>query len=169
VFWHAENITRHCWLCAHAEHQLKQNASNSKMVRHPKKELELSTTNRKTACHMVLARCEDGAPTRGTFANIAPLFSVAPQTAARLSKLFRTKIQSTQDDHDDDADTFACLLDKSKGLPDDFFASGATKRRSGKFVHDREELKATAWALPFSKCRKLQHLAANLDIPLTTV
>jgi len=139
------------------------------MASRPKKQLELSTVDRKAMCHMVLAMCEDGVPLRGAYANIAPPFSVAPQTVTRLWKLFRNKIDATRADHDNDTDEFAYLLDKSKGLPEDFFASGATKRRKDKFIHDRDELKAAALELPFSKRRKLRHLASNLKMPLSTV
>jgi len=140
------------------------------MVGNKVKERELTTTDRKAAYYMVLGFCEDGKPKRGACACVAPHFSVAPETVARLWKKSRAKLLlEYPPNHDDDNDNHQYLMDKSKGLPDAFFASGASTRRKGKFIHDREELKAAVLELPRNKRRKLRHLAANLDIPLTTV
>jgi len=61
------------------------------------------------------------------------------------------------------------LMDKSKGLPEETFESGAATRKKGKFIHGREELKVAVMAIPSNKRRKTRHLAAVLDLPRSTV
>jgi len=112
---------------------------------------QLAASDRKAICHMVLSFCQDGEPKRGAWANVAGVFSVDPKTVARLWKDIRTRIEVDEIPHDDDHDAQQCLVDKSKGVSEDVFESGATARRKGKFVHDREEPKATIKTIPFSK------------------
>ena len=53
--------------------------------------------------------------------------------------------------------------------PVDVYATNAALRRKGKFIHDREELKAAAMALSPARRKKYRWLAAALDLPLSTV
>jgi len=103
---------------------------------------------------------------RGCWANVAGLFSVDPKTVARLQKDISAKTEKELPALNQDADQQQCLMDRTKGLPDSFFASGAAKRRGGKHVHDREAIKATIKTIPSNKRRKLRHLAAQLNMPL---
>jgi len=90
---------------------------------------------------------------------------------ARLWKDMRSRIENSdnEDPIDDDTDQQQCLMDKSKGLPEETFESGAATRRKDKFIHDREELGAAVMAVPSNKRRKTRHLAAVLDLPRLTV
>jgi len=130
---------------------------------------QLTPSDRKACYYMLLSFCEDGVPKRGAWANVAGVFSVDPKTVARLWKDIRGRMEIDNIEVDDDHDAQQHLIDKSKGLPEDMFKSGASTRRKGKFIHDREELKATIKSIPFNKRRKLRHLATQLDIPLSTV
>jgi len=130
---------------------------------------QLTTSDRKAICYNILSFCEDGVPARGTWAGVAAGFSVDPKTVARLWKDVSSRIKKQFPDTNQDENQQQWLLDKSKGLPDTIFASGATNRRKGMYLHDRDELKAAVKAISSSKRRKVRHLASALDLPTTTV
>ena len=125
----------------------------------------LSTADRKAIYYMVLSMSEDGVPARGAYAVVASHFSVDPCTVARHFKKLHANIQAdneTAADADNDENN-------NKKVPDAVFEPKLSQRRKGKYIYDREVLKERVLAIPFSKRRKQRHLAAQLNMPRSTI
>ena len=115
----------------------------------------LPTEDRKAAYHMLLGMSSEGVLDRGAISTVAQLFSVHRSTISRLWTTVRRKALSNHNKPEDEKENI--------------YATDASKRKKGKYKHDRDELKAAVKALPRSKRKKYRWLAAALDIPLSTV
>ena len=118
----------------------------------------LSTADRKAAYHMLLGMADGETLARGAVSSVAAVFSVHKSTISRLWRTVRRKSLNNEN-----------LAPGEEAEAEDIYASDAPKRRKGKYLHDRDELKAAAMALPKSRRKRYRWLAAALDIPLSTV
>ena len=117
----------------------------------------LSTVDRKAAYHMLLGMSRDGVLERGSVTIVASVFSVDKSTISRLWRQVRLKSLNNHNDDDDDSEN------------GEIYASDAYKRRKGKYLHDRDELKAAVMALPKSRRKRYRWLAANDTGSIPTV
>jgi len=105
---------------------------------------------------------EDGEPVRGAFSVAASFFNVSRQTISALWKKIQSNIQKLEDEN-------GTANDEDNVFMESIFASGASSRRKGKYVHDREVLLAAVKALPSNQRRQCRHLTAKVNIPIATL
>jgi len=135
----------------------------------PLKKKRMTAANKKSAHSMMVALTGAGKRPDGDFLAIAACFSVHQSTCMRLWKQIQVeldKIPSNQDDDNDDEEDNV-LLDKH--IPSAVFETKMSQRRKGKYKHDREAIKAKVKAIPFSKRRRTRMLAAQLEMPQSTI
>ena len=94
----------------------------------------LPTEDRKAAYHMLLGMSSEGVLDRGAISTVAQLFSVHRSTISRLWTTVRRKALSNHNKPEDEKENI--------------YATDASKRKKGKYKHDRDELKAAVKALP---------------------
>ena len=116
----------------------------------------LQRDDRKAAYHMLLGMADEGDLERGAISTVAALFSVNRST---ISRLWRQVRQRALNNHNQPAGAEEI----------DIYATDASKRKKGKYKHDREALKEAVKALPKSKRKRYRWLAAALDLPVSTV
>jgi len=136
----------------------------------PVKSKRMTAADKKAAYSMLVALSDDGKPPRAAFSAVAAYFSVHRTTTARLWKQINSKITdlpSNEDDDDGSVNGNNILLDKH--IPAAAFDTNMSSRRKGKFKHDRDEIKAKVAAIPFSKRRRTRMLAAQLEIPQSSL
>jgi len=136
----------------------------------PAKSKRMTAADKKAAYSMLVALSDDGKPPRAAFSAVAAYFSVHRTTTARLWKQINSKITdlpSNEDDDDGSVNGNNILLDKH--IPAAAFDTNMSSRRKGKFKHDRDEIKAKVAAIPFSKRRRTRMLAAQLEIPQSSL
>jgi len=86
----------------------------------------------------------------------------------RLWKQIQKELENIATDNDNDNDVIN-NNNNNKALPDSLFETKIAQRRKGKFKHDRDEIKRKVKEIPFSKRRRTRQLAAQLEIPQSTI
>ena len=120
--------------------------------------VNLSRDDRKAAYFMLLGMADGEELYRGAISTVADLFGVNRSTIIRLWREVRRRALSNQNLQPGDEEEAV-----------DVYGTDAGLRRKGKYIHDREELKAATMALSPARRKKYRWLAASLDLPLSTV
>jgi len=118
---------------------------------------------------MMVALTGSGQPPRAIFSNGAACFLVHKCTTARLWKQMQAGLENVppnQDDNDKE-EIDNVLLDCH--IPDALFQTKIANRRKGKFKYDRDDIKWCVKETPFFKRRRTPQLAAQLEIPQSTI
>jgi len=122
---------------------------------------QLNTANRKAACCMVRAMCDDNGPARGAFSVAASFFNISRQAISALYMKIESNIQELENN--------GTANDEDNVFIDSAFASDIGNRRKGKCKHDRVALKAAIKALSSNQRRKHRHLSAKVNVPVSTL
>jgi len=135
----------------------------------PPKGKRMTMVDKKAAYSMMVALTGQGTPPNGVFSAVAAYFSVHRSTCMRLWKQIQKELPNlpTNNDNDDDPPPDNVLLDRH--IPPAVFDTRMSERRKGKCKHNREELQAKVALIPFSKRRRTRMLAAQLEIPQSSL
>jgi len=134
------------------------------------KKKRLTMADKKAIYSMLVALSGNGTPPNGAFSAVAHYFSVHRSTCMRLWKQIQADVEnipSNENDDNDEDEIDRILLDKD--VPDKLFETKMSNRRKGKYKHDRDALQAKVKEIPFSKRRRTRMLAAQLNIPQSSL
>ena len=118
--------------------------------------MNLTRDERMSAYHMLLGMTDGEQLARGSISTVAALFNINRSTLSRLWRQVRERRLSNQN------------LQPGE-QPVDEYATDASKRRKGKYIHDRQAIKQQVLQLSPSRRQKYRWLAAQLELPLSTV
>jgi len=135
----------------------------------PPKRKTMTAADKKSAYSMMVMLTGEGKPPRAVFSNVAACFSVHRSTCMRLWKQIQKELENVATDNDNNNDNDVINNNNNKALPDSLFETKTAQRRKGKFKHDRDEIKRKVKEMPFSKRRRTRQLAAQLEIPQSTI
>jgi hypothetical protein len=128
------------------------------------KHRQMSAMDKRLVFVAVRSSMVKGVLKKGIFTNLAEQTGFDPKTVSRQWRIMAASLQTLLINHPDEEEQ--AIIDQNHHI---LFGTNQFKRRSGKFKHDRELLKAQIRAIALKSRRTRRQLAGQLNLPLTTV